>query len=88
MCHQRACCVGAGLAGCWECESFPCENGFFADQAWSGLCIGCVRVIKALGVHEFIHLLESRLGKVVDYGDYRFKSEQEVLESLSGETDA
>jgi len=73
-----------GVDGCWQCEDFSCDEGFFADEAWKGLCIGFVQCIKDKGIKEFVGLVESRLGKVVEYGDFRFKNEREIQTMLRG----
>ena len=83
-CHQRACCLERGIEGCWLCEDLPCDSGFFADEAWRGLCIGLVQCIRERGMEQFVSLVEARLEKVVDYGEYRHKTEQEVLAMLRG----
>jgi hypothetical protein len=85
-CHQRQCCVAKGLAGCWECDAFPCNRGFFADPAWGGLCVGCVRVAKESGVETLVQLIASRLGERVEYGDYRFKRAEEIEAMLRGDS--
>jgi hypothetical protein len=87
-CCQRECCVAKRLAGCWECDTFPCDRGFFADPAWSGLCVGCVQVAKASGVETLVELYVSRLGEAVEYGDYRFKRPEEIEAMLRGSSRA
>ena len=84
-CHQRDCCVDNGLDGCWECPSFPCAEGFFAEDAWKGLCIGSVQCIKENGIAGFVGRVASRLGESVDYGDYRFKNGHEIRVLLFGD---
>jgi uncharacterized OB-fold protein len=48
-------------------------------------CIGCVRLIQEEGVRTFAEQTVSRLGMVVDYGDYRFKDPGEITRILSGD---
>jgi len=81
-CFQRECCLEKGIDGCWKCEGFPCKKGYFADETWKGLCLGFVHCIKGSGIESFIGLVESRLGKTVDYGVYRFKKEQDIAALL------
>ena len=86
-CYQRKCCVKNGFDGCWECKDFPCDNGFFAvaDEVWGGLCRGCVQSIRNNGIESYVDLVVSRMGDVVEYGDYRFRNEQEIVTMLSGD---
>lgn len=86
-CHQRICCVEKGLDGCWECETFPCDQGFFGDDAWRGLCIGSVQCIKAHGLEGYVDRLVARVGRSVELGDYRHKTPEEVQQLLCGEPD-
>ena len=83
-CYQRNCCLEKEFDGCWQCERSPCDKGFFdaSDEAWSGLCRGLIQCIKDKGVDKFVSLVQSRLGKVVEYGDLRFKKEQEIVAML------
>jgi len=86
-CYQRKCCIKNGLDGCWQCEKFSCNKGFFADadKAWRGLCIGSVQCIKDYGIESYVDRLVSRLGKDVEYGDYRFRDPQEIKTMLCGD---
>jgi len=81
-CYQRSCCREKGISGCWQCRDFPCDKGFFADEEWKGLCIGFVKCIKNRGVEKFVGLVESRLGKKVEYGEFRFKNDEEIVRLL------
>lgn len=83
-CYQRKCCLEKGINGCWQCDTFPCDKGFFADEEWKGLCRGFVQCIKDKGIEEFISLVQSKLGKVIEYGEFRFKHEQEIVAILRG----
>ena len=82
-CFQRQCCRAKDLVGCWECGSFPCDRGFFGDEAWRGLCIGFVQSIQETGADSFLGCVRARLGDTVDYGHYRFKSASEIRTALS-----
>lgn len=84
-CYQRRCCIEKGLDGCWECESFPCGEGYFAaDDEWRGLCVGLVQCIKEEGLERFVRLVRSNLGEDVPYGEYTGKSVNEILSILRG----
>ena len=85
-CHQRACCLEKGFDGCWQCEHFPCDKGFYADDAWKGLCIASVQCVKDNGLQAYVDLLTSRLGTDVDYGDYRFKDAEEIRTIFCGDS--
>jgi len=86
-CHQRTCCTDKGLDGCWQCEVFPCDEGFFGDDAWRGLCIGSVRCVKKHGLPAYVDRLVSRLGRSLELGDYRHMSPDEVQGLLCGDSD-
>lgn len=81
-CHQHRCCLERRIGGCWLCDAFPCDEGYFADEAWEGLCTGFVRSIRDEGIEEFVGLVRSKLGKEIDYGSLRFKREQEIVAML------
>lgn len=85
-CHQRLCTREKQLTGCWECGEFPCDNGFFAksDHTWRGLCVGSIQRIKQHGVDAYLQRLVSRVGNVVEYGDYRFKTPEEIARAFCG----
>lgn len=87
-CYQRKCCIEKKLDGCWQCGDFPCNKGFFADNddsAWRRLCTGCVQFIEEYGIESYIDFLLSGLGSVVEYGDYRYKTPQEIKTILCGD---
>lgn len=46
------------------------------------MCIGFVKCIKNRGVEKFVGLVESRLGKKVEYGEFRFKNDEEIVRLL------
>jgi len=83
-CYQRNCCLKKGISGCWLCDGFPCDMGYFADEAWAGLCKGFVQCIKAKGIEELVQLARTKLGEVIEYGDLRFKTEEEIVVALCG----
>jgi hypothetical protein len=86
VCEKRQCCEERGLGGCWQCEAFPCAKDF-ADEAWSGLTIGCVQMIKAIGIEAFHSLVKSRLGETFDYGYLRYRTPHDIEAILRGEHD-
>jgi hypothetical protein len=77
-CFQRSCCQARGLEGCWQCDEFPCSQGFFGAEEWKGLCIGCCSVIRKVGVEQYTRLVRDKMGELVELGDYRYKSVQEI----------
>ena len=81
-CFQRTCCTDRQIEGCWQCADFPCDKGFFADDAWKGLCLGCVQCIKDKGIEAFAELAAECFGKVVDYGDYRHRDPEQIRSML------
>jgi hypothetical protein len=83
-CFQRACCVGKEFEGCWQCDKAPCEHGYFdlSNEAWAGFSRGFVQCIKKVGSKEFLRFVESKMGRTVEYGDFRFKKEREIIELL------
>lgn len=88
-CHQRKCCTERGLDGCWQCEEFPCGEGFFADdeKAWRGIAIGSVQSVQDCGIDRYVDRVVSRLGKVVEYGDYRHKDPHQIRAMLCEDPD-
>ena len=82
-CRQRECCRENERAGCWECESFPCGTGYFANGPWHGLCTAFVTVIREVGPEAFVALVRRRLGEAVDYGGYRFRDAAELRRELT-----
>jgi len=86
VCGQRQCCEERRFDGCWQCESFPCAR-HFADEAWSGLTIGCVQMIRAMGIEAFESLASSRLGATFDYGYLRYRTPHEIEAILRAEQD-
>lgn len=81
-CYQRRCCIGKGLEGCWQCDEFPCSNGFFGNDEWKGLCIGCCQVIRKVGAERYAQLARKKMGEQIELGDYRFKSVEDIVNIL------
>jgi hypothetical protein len=87
-CYQRNCCNNRALQGCWECIDFPCNNGFFEDgndPAFRGICIGSVQCIKEFGIEKYLRIVSTKLGKVIEYGDYRYLNPEDVKKMLNAE---
>lgn len=86
-CIQRECCIEKTLDGCWECDEFPCNRGYFSDDNESkGQFVGCVKYIKEVGLQEYADRVRRNQGKGIRYGmggDYKHKSEAEVMNLLS-----
>ncbi len=86
VCSNRQCCEERRSRGCWQCESFPCAE-YLADEAWTGLTVGCVQMIRTMGIEAFESLVRSRLGDSFDYGYLRYRTPQEIEAILNGEQD-
>jgi len=84
-CYQRTCCQDRSLQGCWECDEFPCEHGYFVDPAWRGICIGSVHAIRDLGLVGFVERLVSRVGTCMEIADHRHRDPQDVRAWLGDE---
>ena len=89
QCKNYTCCQERGLAGCWECEEFPCSAPMLAKIKPRSFCV----FIKRYGEEKLLDCLEQgqrdglvyhRLGTVV--GDYDMPSQEEgVFGLLLGE---
>ena len=80
-CFQRACCIGNGLQGCWECDGFPCDRDMYSDNHDPKIK-AFVRYIRDHGAQEFMaRILANReRGLDVRYqGDYDNLTEEEVI---------
>ena len=84
-CYQRKCSVEKGFDGCWQCDAFPCDNGFFADDAWKGLCIGSIQVIKEHGISRYVDLMAAE-HQQLDFGTCRFMNPEDIKRKLLGES--
>jgi hypothetical protein len=90
-CHQRVCTANKAIEGCWQCESFPCDVGYFATaagtpgEAWRGLCVASVQLIRELGAERFERLIGAAHG-TIDYGVYRHRSPCEMRAILAQPT--
>jgi hypothetical protein len=90
-CIHRICCIEKRLKGCWECEEFPCSQGFFsADEKSRGQFVGCVKYIQKFGLQKLVDRIRENQGRGIKYGlggDYADKSEAEVLSLLQYDTE-
>jgi len=86
-CAKRECCLERKIEGCWECAEFPCSKGLYGDEAWRGLNLGCVQMVKKMGKTEFSKLVLERLGKGFDYGYLRYQTPEHIEAILRGEAD-
>ena len=84
-CYQRNCCIGKGLAGCWECAGLSdCNEGIYSDMQ-NPKVKAFALCIQQDGVENFIAYVARNLrhGLSVEKGrDYDFKPVPEVLKLL------
>lgn len=78
-CFHFNCCKAKGIAGCWECEGFPCGNGYFIGEQWRGIITGFAKCIKVAGRNNFYKKVKAKLGSSIDYQKYKFISEQNII---------
>lgn len=83
-CTIRRCAAAKAIAGCWQCDEFPCEHFEKLNPAWRGLNTGFVELIREIGEDEFARLALKNIGQHVDYGDLRFKSAQQAKDLVRG----
>jgi hypothetical protein len=81
-CYQRHCCSRKGLTGCWLCEEFPCDHGYFSDEKWKGLIVAFSNCHSEFGPDRFCRIAESKLGKLIMYEEYTYISEQNIYNFL------
>lgn len=71
VCHQRTCCAEKGLAGCWQCGDFPCDQDMFAPERDVRLK-AFVRCAKENGLNALAgHLLRNLENGVLYHRDKR-----------------
>jgi hypothetical protein len=83
-CPIRACCREHGLAGCWDCDDFPCGRGAFAGEDYGGLAKAGAICVMEDGLAGYLRLAEANLAS--DFSLYKGMSADEVLAVLRGET--
>ncbi|HDH10844.1 MAG TPA: DUF3795 domain-containing protein [Nitrospirae bacterium] len=83
-CYQLICCKAKGLDGCWQCKSFPCDNGYFVNKGWKGVIIGFAKCIREEGTEKFFGIVESKRGSSINYEEYLFRDEQDIIDMLRG----
>jgi hypothetical protein len=81
-CYQLNCCKEKGIAGCWECESFPCDKGYFVDEKWKGVITGFARCVREDGAEKLYEFIKSRFGNSINYHDLTSISEEKILKML------
>ena len=84
-CYQRACSIGKGIDGCWQCDEFPCNEGSFSEHNGStfrGVCLASCQCIKERGIFEYLRLLQDRLGVDIDYTQFKHLRPDEVDQRL------
>ena len=87
-CYQRDCCKKKGFNGCWQCEDFPCQHGFFEEgNEYRGICLGSIQCIKDFGPQKYLDLTVKNLGQVIDYGDYTHLDPEKAKQMLCRDTD-
>ena len=85
-CEIRPCCAERQLDGCWQCTDFPCDKGHFSasDTVWSGVCLGSVECVMRYGMSAYLKRLVAKVGTVLEYGEYRFKTPEEIVQAFCG----
>ena len=83
-CYQLNCCKDKGITGCWLCESFPCDKGYFINKEWQGLIIGFAKCVGEMGEEDFFKLVKSRMGTSINYEEYLSISGQNIINMLNG----
>ena len=84
-CKSYRCCKERGLAGCWECEQFPCESPMFEK-----LRVRCfAKLTGRIGQERLLDALERREAEGVVYhypgqlvGDYDQAEDEDALCAL------
>lgn len=88
-CFHKKCCLEKSLNGCWECEEFPCPNGYFSDENKSkGQFIACIKYIKENSLEKYVETIMHNGEKGLKYGlggDYANKSEDVVMNLLKND---
>jgi hypothetical protein len=82
MCYQRHCCSGKGIQGCWLCDQFPCDNGYFANEKWKGLVIAFSNCHREFGIDRSCSIIEAKFGRSIRYEEYTGVSEQNIYSVL------
>ena len=84
-CYQYNCCVSRGIAGCWECESAPCDKDMFSKDhdIRNRVFVKCA---KAEGIRKLAQYVYINQMNGIQYGwnkDYdNLGSEEAVLDLL------
>lgn len=78
-CYQLTCCREKRIAGCWECESFPCAEGYLGDEKWKGVITGFAKCVRIVGPEKFYETVRAKLGSSINYHEYTSVSEQNII---------
>jgi hypothetical protein len=84
-CRIYRCCKEKGIAGCWECQAFPCDARMFTNPRVRAF----VRFAAAHGEEKLLDVLAANVEKGLVYhypnklvGDYDLQSEEAILQLL------
>ncbi len=88
-CRPFNCCPSKGLAGCWECGDFPCDDPLFSKVK----VVAFAKLAASYGVERLMDSLEENEQQGLSYhfakqlvGDYDFCStEAEIVKLLRKE---
>lgn len=83
-CYQLTCCRDKAITGCWQCESFPCDKGYFINEEWKGVITGFAKCARDMGPEAFHELVKSKLGESINFEEYLSMSYQKIIDMLRG----
>jgi hypothetical protein len=83
-CYQLKCCKAKGIAGCWECETFPCGQGYLGDEKWKGVITAFAKCVREDGAENFYEIVKLKLGNAINYHDCTSMPEEKILAILRG----
>ena len=84
-CRQRVCCVEQGIDGCWQCDRFPCDEGFATDghePGFRGFWIASVQCAREHGLQRYVAMVRTGLGQSFDHAEYRWQSAEVIARLL------
>jgi hypothetical protein len=84
-CYIKECTGKRKIAGCWECLEFPCGRIERIDPAWVGLTLGLIESVAELGDSKYSELALKNIGEYAEYGDFRFKTKEEIKTLVRGD---
>jgi hypothetical protein len=65
-CYHKRCALMSNLAGCWECEKFPCSEGYMFKSI---RVRSFVQFIKDEGVETFMECMIKNQQNGIKYGE-------------------